>query len=38
MLASLDRLAAFEAAGARIFFGHDITFWKDMPQAPLAIA
>jgi N-acyl homoserine lactone hydrolase len=38
MLASLDRLAAFQAAGARIFFGHDIAFWKDVPQAPLAIA
>jgi N-acyl homoserine lactone hydrolase len=38
MLASLDRLAALEAAGARIFFGHDIGFWKDVPQAPMAIA
>lgn len=37
MLASLDRLAALQAGGARIFFGHDITFWSDVPQAPLAI-
>lgn len=37
MLASLDRLARLEAEGARIFFGHDIAFWKDVPQAPAAI-
>jgi N-acyl homoserine lactone hydrolase len=37
MMASLDRLAALEAGGARIFFGHDIGFWKDVPQAPAAI-
>jgi len=34
MLASLDRLAALEAAGARIFFGHDPEFWQTVPQAP----
>ncbi len=34
MLASLDRLAALEAAGARIVFGHDPEFWKAVPQAP----
>ena len=34
MLASLDRLAALEEAGARIFFGHDPEFWQSMPQAP----
>ena len=28
MLASLDKLARLEAAGARIFFGHDGKFWK----------
>src|SRR6185312_5462846 len=27
MLASLDRLAALEEGGARIFFGHDPEFW-----------
>jgi glyoxylase-like metal-dependent hydrolase (beta-lactamase superfamily II) len=37
MLASLDKLACLEAAGARIFFGHDSEFWKGVPQAPLAI-
>jgi glyoxylase-like metal-dependent hydrolase (beta-lactamase superfamily II) len=37
MLASLDRLTALEAAGARIFFGHDAEFWKTVPQAPAAI-
>ncbi|HEY8874223.1 MAG TPA: N-acyl homoserine lactonase family protein [Stellaceae bacterium] len=34
MLASLDRLAALEAKGARIFFGHDPEFWQTVPQAP----
>ncbi|HEY1300742.1 MAG TPA: N-acyl homoserine lactonase family protein [Stellaceae bacterium] len=38
MLASLDRLARCEAAGARIFFGHDAEFWKTVPQAPEAVA
>jgi len=38
MLASLEKLAEFEAAGARIFFGHDDAFWRDIPQAPIAIA
>jgi N-acyl homoserine lactone hydrolase len=37
MLDSLDHLARLEAAGARIFFGHDGEFWKDVPQAPVAI-
>jgi len=34
MHASLDRLAALEANGARIFFGHDPDFWQTVPQAP----
>ena len=34
---SLERLAALQAQGARIFFGHDIEFWKTVPQAPAAI-
>jgi glyoxylase-like metal-dependent hydrolase (beta-lactamase superfamily II) len=38
MLASLEKLTEFEAAGARIFFGHDDAFWRDIPQAPIAIA
>lgn len=37
MHASLERLAALEASGARIFFGHDSEFWKTVPQAPAAI-
>jgi glyoxylase-like metal-dependent hydrolase (beta-lactamase superfamily II) len=38
MLASLDRLAALERGGARIFFGHDPAFWRSVPQAPEPIA
>ncbi|HEY1258805.1 MAG TPA: N-acyl homoserine lactonase family protein [Stellaceae bacterium] len=38
MLASLADLARREAAGARIFFGHDVEFWKTVPQAPAMIA
>ena len=34
MLASLDRLEALEKGGAKLFFGHDPDFWKDVPQAP----
>ena len=34
MLAALDRLAALEQGGARIFFGHDPEFWQSVPQAP----
>ncbi len=37
MLASLDKLAALEQSGARIFFGHDPEFWRGVPQAPAAI-
>jgi glyoxylase-like metal-dependent hydrolase (beta-lactamase superfamily II) len=37
MLASLDRLAALERGGARIFFGHDPEFWRNVPQAPASI-
>jgi glyoxylase-like metal-dependent hydrolase (beta-lactamase superfamily II) len=37
MLASLDRLAALQAAGARIFFGHDPEFWRTVPQAPAPV-
>ncbi len=38
MLASLDHLAALEAAGARIIFGHDPEFWQSVPQAPAVMA
>jgi len=37
MLASLDKLAALEAGGARIFFGHDPEFWATLPKAPAPI-
>ncbi|HEV2301735.1 MAG TPA: N-acyl homoserine lactonase family protein [Stellaceae bacterium] len=37
MLVSLERLARLQAGGARIFFGHDIEFWRTVPQAPAAI-
>ena len=37
MLESLDQLAALEARGARIVFGHDPEFWKTVPQAPAVI-
>ncbi|MGH6988696.1 MAG: N-acyl homoserine lactonase family protein [Stellaceae bacterium] len=36
-LASLDRLAALERQGARLFFGHDPEFWKNVPRAPVPI-
>jgi glyoxylase-like metal-dependent hydrolase (beta-lactamase superfamily II) len=35
---SLDRLAALEKQGARIFFGHDPQFWQTVPQAPASIS
>jgi N-acyl homoserine lactone hydrolase len=38
MLESLDRLEALERGGARIFFGHDPVFWRNVPQAPDPIA
>jgi N-acyl homoserine lactone hydrolase len=38
MHASLEKLAQLQTAGAKIFFGHDDTFWKDVPQAPLPVA
>lgn len=37
MLASLEKLAQLQAGGARIFFGHDDMFWRDVPQAPAMI-
>ena len=37
MRASLDRLAALQAGGATIFFGHDAAFWKTVPQVPAEI-
>jgi N-acyl homoserine lactone hydrolase len=37
MLASLDRLAALERSGARIFFGHDPDFWRTVSQAPVPV-
>ncbi|MBL8385209.1 MAG: N-acyl homoserine lactonase family protein [Burkholderiales bacterium] len=37
MLASLDRLAALERAGARLIFGHDAEHWRTVPQAPQVV-
>jgi N-acyl homoserine lactone hydrolase len=37
MLASLQRLRAFAAVGARIVYGHDPETWATMPQAPIAL-
>jgi glyoxylase-like metal-dependent hydrolase (beta-lactamase superfamily II) len=37
MLASLDRLEALEKGGAKLIFGHDPEFWKDVPQAPVPL-
>jgi N-acyl homoserine lactone hydrolase len=37
MLATYDRLAAMERAGARIFFGHDPELWATIPHGPHAI-
>jgi glyoxylase-like metal-dependent hydrolase (beta-lactamase superfamily II) len=34
MLLSLARLCALQAAGARIFYGHDPEFWETIPRAP----
>jgi glyoxylase-like metal-dependent hydrolase (beta-lactamase superfamily II) len=37
MTEALLRLRALEARGARIFYGHDPVFWRDLPQAPHSI-
>ena len=37
MLASLDRLEALEKGGAKLIFGHDLEFWKGVPQAPVPL-
>ena len=37
MLAVLRRFRDWQAAGARIFFGHDAEFWATVPQAPVAL-
>ena len=37
MLDSLFLLRKLQFAGARIFYGHDPAFWKQVPQAPLEI-
>jgi N-acyl homoserine lactone hydrolase len=37
MLASLHRLRALAAAGARIVYGHDPEFWAGVPQAPASL-
>lgn len=37
MREALLRLRALQARGARIFYGHDPEFWRDVPQAPAPI-
>lgn len=37
MVASLERLRALRARGARIVFGHDPDDWAAVPQAPAAV-
>lgn len=37
MLVSMKRLAALQARGARIFYGHDPEFWESVPQAPAEV-
>ena len=37
MLRTYDRLAALEAGGARLYYGHDPEFWATVPQAPATI-
>ena len=37
-LASLHRLRALQAVGARIVYGHDPVFWETVPQAPAPFA
>jgi glyoxylase-like metal-dependent hydrolase (beta-lactamase superfamily II) len=38
MLASLERLRALAAVGARIVYGHDPESWASVPQAPAVFA
>jgi len=38
MRASLMMFRKLQAAGARIFYGHDPVFWREVPQAPLLIS
>jgi glyoxylase-like metal-dependent hydrolase (beta-lactamase superfamily II) len=35
---SLLRLRKLRDAGAKIFYGHDLEFWKGVPQAPLEVS
>jgi len=37
MRRALEWLGRARAAGARIFYGHDPEFWRDVPQAPAAV-
>jgi glyoxylase-like metal-dependent hydrolase (beta-lactamase superfamily II) len=37
MRKSLEALRSLQRAGARLMFGHDPEFWRDVPQAPLEI-
>jgi glyoxylase-like metal-dependent hydrolase (beta-lactamase superfamily II) len=37
MIDSLFLLRRLQSAGARIFYGHDPSFWRQVPQAPLEV-
>ena len=37
MRETLERFQQLQAAGTRIFFGHDPEFWSSLPQAPAEI-
>ncbi len=37
MRASLHRLRALRAKGARLFFGHDPDFWQEKPGTPIEL-
>jgi hypothetical protein len=38
MRRALEWLGRARVAGVRIFFGHDPEFWREVPQAPAAVA
>ena len=37
MMESLQTLRLLQTGGARIFYGHDADFWREIPQTPVAL-
>ncbi len=37
MIASLHKIRELQKRGARIFYGHDVEHWANVPQAPLEV-